>query len=110
MFHVKHGLLKEGKNMKTMIIKGKTFEFCGTTTRMNTSCEDIHEAYGRPSATKIHIWQNWKRFFEDELNTFDFGVATHNSWMFTITANFEIDEKWYFAEITPSHNRVYEIA
>ena len=56
--------------------------------------ESIYQAYGRPSETKVYIWESWKRWFE--------GVNGHNKdmWICSKNCNF------FSIAFTYSHNGI----
>ena len=69
----------------------------------------VIDVYGRPSQTKIAIYEDWERWFLD--NDGYCGVVSHNCNFFTINGRVidQITSKEYYCYITASHNRAYEI-
>ena len=69
---------------------------------------DIENAYGRPSQTKISIYNEWWYWFKQHDGVC--GVSSKNCNFFTISG-FVKDEngKLWQCYITPSHNYCYEV-
>lgn len=71
--------------------------------------DTIHDAYGRPSYTKISIWEKWQRWFYD--NGGYCWVASHNSNFFTIEGIVQDEHGYpYYCRITPSNNYCWKIS
>lgn len=70
---------------------------------------DIYSAYGRPSATKVVIWEDWDKWFRD--NDGYCKITSKNCNIFSITG-FVTDKetnKRYMAYITYANNYLYEV-
>ena len=76
---------------------------------------DIRECYGRPSISKVEIYEYWKEWFHS-LSQFDdvtfkqfHGVTSHNINQFTIGGLLELGQRDYIVVITKKHNRLIEV-
>ena len=93
-------------------INGERFEVNHVdtyTTAPHVNTRDIDDCYGRPSSTKLRIFNEWSNWF---LNNDGYcGVYSYNSNIFTITGVVVDKEtqKLYYCYITPSHNKAWEI-
>ena len=73
------------------------------------SYETIHTAYGRPSATKVSIWYDWEKWFND--NGGYCWVSSYNCNFFTIEGIVQDELGYpYYCRITPSNNYCWKIA
>jgi hypothetical protein len=81
--------------MKTIEINGRTFEVVNKRDKEslksqirrhkdNFSYRDIWDAYGRPSCTKVHIWDEWKNWQSQTKDVTYFEVAGAGSHAFSI--------------------------
>ena len=70
---------------------------------------DIYDAYGRPSQTKIAIWQDWERWFYEHDGVCV--IASKNCNFFTVQGWIKDDEtgKEYLAVITYANHYLYEV-
>lgn len=115
MFHVKHGSINQAtknKGEKTMkrwqfiIINGRSFELDTKNAGVNPNMiiRGIHDVYGRPSDTKISIFESWARWFIGNDGTVT--VRSYNCMFFTLHGVVRDAEtgNWYECDITPSHN------
>ena len=70
---------------------------------------DIHDVYGRPSQTKVNIYDGWAAWFNENNGWCD--VCSHNCNFFSIQGYVRDMEnrKMYFCYITPSHNKCIEV-
>ena len=103
---------KEGKRMgkkryENIKLFGENFilDTKETIGYKSISHDTIFDVYGRCSQRKISIWQEWKRWFNE--NNGWCSVHSHNCNFFTIQGyvrNFETREM-YFCYITPRYNR-----
>lgn len=94
------------KRWLTIELNGKFFELDTKTAGVNPNMviRGIHDVYGRPSATKVAIFEHWARWFIDNGGTVT--VRSYNSNFFTLHGVVQDDEtgNWYECDITPSHN------
>lgn len=71
---------------------------------------NIWQAYEKPSAAKVAIWEYWYNFFGDETHRFGNPfISGRNCFSFTVVCNV-YDENSDFigvARITRGHNRLY---
>lgn len=99
------------KRYETIELFGKTFELDTKETIVYQSVpyRTIYDVYGRPSTTKVSIYNNWDRWFREHNGYAD--VCSHNSNFFSIQGyvNDWDNRKLYFCYITPSHNRCIEV-
>ena len=88
--------------------------------------KDIYDAYQRPSAAKVSIWNEWVSWWRD-VNIFNDTYEVHNlrigsasCFMFTVCAivrEFDVDENGnylavatYIMRVTKAHNYLYKLA
>ena len=97
------------KKTKNINIGGIDFELVKS---INTPRElkELCECYTKPSTTKWLIYNEWLRLAYNDLNATKFGVASHNSMIFTLYFEFENNGKEYKAHITPCHNYISEVS
>ena len=98
--------------MKTIMINNVSFEIGKPITLLDIPTIkriSVTDVYGRPSLTKIAIYEDWERWFLD--NDGYCGVASHSCNFFTIKGRVidQTTNKEYYCYITASHNRAYEI-
>ena len=104
---------------KTIIINGKIFEVVNKRDREalasticrhknNFSATDIWDAYGRPSQTKVRIWDEWKDWQCNTPSVTYFEVAGAGSHQFSIEGIYA-DENGNegLMRITKSYNRIF---
>lgn len=91
-------------------IGGIDFELCGTVGASHgVAWRTLYDCYERPSARKQAIWDEWNRWFRIDMESGRYGVRSYNCSFFTITGVVEWEGKFYFLDITASHNRAYEM-
>lgn len=87
-------------------LNGRSFELDIKNAGVNPSMiiRGIHDVYGRPSDTKVAIFESWARWFIDNEGTVT--VRSYNSNFFTLHGVVRDAEtgNWYECDITPSHN------
>lgn len=100
---------------QTITINGVNFRLNNVKTVNNPIVfyKGIHDVYGRPSQTKIAIWESWANWFR-EINSHMFGVSSHNSNFFSISGVVTwVDEDnnptEYYVEITKSNHRAWRV-
>lgn len=104
--------------MKLIDINGETFEVIKPrkykpeyAVPSQWDYLNIYEAYEKPSAIKVDIWQYWVGFYGDD--NYSFGVpfiSGKSCFAFTITFNVFDNHtgEWLgIAIITRDHNRIY---
>lgn len=106
-------MIKDARRYATVEINGVTF----TLDKKNpVPCEhilhgysNIHEAYERPSETKISIWEGWRDWFY--MNDGECVISSKNCNFFTVEGWVKDEEtnKEYFAVITYANHRLYEV-
>ena len=70
---------------------------------------DIFDAYGRPSRTKIGIWEDWENWFIE--NNGYCTIVSRNCNFFSI-AGYVTDKdtkERYYCYITASHNKAWKV-
>ena len=105
--------------MNTIIINGKEFEKINETTKQaaalvsdisRTTKKDIFGIYGRPSVTKIKIYQSWKNWYKGiSDNDNNFGCMRGGSSTFSIGGIIEEANRTIYLYITKDHNRAVVI-
>lgn len=100
------------KKTEYIELGGKSFELCGTTNTTGrviygNDLNDIYNHYGRPSSTKVSIWNEWVHWADK--NNAQIEIASHNCFRFTITGWIECNGKRYQLWITDCHDRAYEV-
>lgn len=72
--------------------------------------DEIFEHYGRPSKTKVSIWNDWCDWC-DEMNKLGYScgieISSHNCYFFTIAGSVRKDGEVIDLWITAKHNRMY---
>lgn len=88
---------------------GASARFTGT----GAAYDEIYEAYGRPSYTKVQIWHDWCEWCYD-LNKHgmpcELWIASHTGFSFSIGGKVQYNGHVYQLWITRDHNRAYLIA
>ena len=96
---------------KNILLNGKHFELDTKKVGVNPNMviRGVSDVYGRPSARKVAIWENWVTWFVSNDGTCT--VASHNSNFFTIhgVVHDDVSDEWYECYITPAHNYCYLI-
>ena len=69
----------------------------------------IWDCYGRPSNTKVSIYEDWRNWFVRDCDTYNFGICSRNCNFFSIEGVIDVDGVLYYLYITRSHNRAYPI-
>lgn len=108
--------------MKYININGVDFElankelsFYGTINTFHTDGVTVSDVYGRPSATKLAIEDEWIRWFNELPKTpswqydYKFGVRSHNCNFFTLHGIISWENEWYYISISHAHNRAYKL-
>ena len=79
--------------------------------------DSINDAYDRPSACKVAIWEDWRCWFHREcimgegVADAKMWISSRNCFMFTITAYIVYnDGSGYVFYITRDHNHAYPLA
>lgn len=76
--------------------------------RVNAVYGSVWDCYVRPSTAKETVWLHWRDWF----NRFSehpgdyIGVASFNTFMFTIAGKIVVDGIEYHFKITPTHNYI----
>ena len=90
------------------------FELCGQVSRASINPleygwndDEIFDAYGRPSCTKVSIWKSWVEWARN--NGAKLKISSHNCNFFTIEGIARKDDQPYFLRITARHYRAYKI-
>lgn len=91
---------------ESIILNGRHFELNTREAGVNpnTVLRGIHDVYGRPSARKVAIFEDWARWFIDNDGTVT--VRSYNSSFFTLhgVVHDYVSDNWYECDITPAHN------
>lgn len=92
----------------------RRFELCGQVSRVfinpleyGWDRDEIYDAYGRPSCTKVSIWHSWVDWARK--NNAMLKIGSHNCNFFTIEGIVKQDGEPYFLRITARHYRAYKI-
>ena len=92
----------------------RRFELCGEVARVSINPleygwddDEIFDAYGRPSCTKVSIWHSWVDWARKSDAMLKIG--SHNCNFFTIEGIARKDGQPYFLRITARHYRAYKI-
>ena len=96
------------KQRQTIILNGKPFTLCKEVTNRQCSHRSLFDCYGKPSSTKVSIWESWLQWFHDQYSS-DFGVASYNCNFFTIEGKVEKDGQLYYIYITSTRQEAYPI-
>lgn len=90
------------------------FELCGQVSWASINSldygwddDEIFDAYGRPSCTKVSIWKSWVEWARN--NDAMLKISSHNCNFFTIEGIAMEDGQLYFLRITARHHRAYKI-
>ena len=102
------------KKWESITINGVTFELNtkDKVTNPFVYYRSVCDVYGRCSAAKKDIWEDWASWFRS-VNSHMFGVTSHNSNFFTIEGCFTWVDEFnkpveYYAVITKGHNRLWK--
>ena len=105
---------------QTVTINGETFELfkadAGASARITgtgAAYDEIYEAYGRPSYTKVGIWHGWCEWcYELNKNGIpcELWIASHTFQSFSIGGKVQYNGHMYRLWITKCHNRAYMVA
>ena len=97
---------KTMKRWTTIELNGMNFELDTKTAGVNPNMtiRGMHDVYGRPSGTKVSIFESWARWFIDNAGTLT--VRSYNCNFFTLHGVVRDAEtgNWYECDITPRHN------
>ena len=102
----------------------KTIDICGTRFEVikprepisdfsvSTRYRTLDHYYEKPSHSKISIYNKWREWLSDVLNSdngyvTNFGVSSANTFQFTLTFRLEWLDNIYVGYITRDHNRLY---
>ena len=92
----------------------RRFELCGEVSRVSIDPreygwddDEIFDAYGKPSCTKVSIWHSWVDWARKSGAMLKIG--SHNCKFFTIEGIANKDGQPYFLRITARHYRAYKI-
>lgn len=68
----------------------------------------VWDCYASPSIAKETVWLQWRDWFNShsEHPGDHIGVASFNTFMFTIAGKIEVDGVEYHFKITPNHNYI----
>lgn len=103
--------------MKTVEINGMIFEVRKSrmhpiTPIIGCNIAEIYDAYDRPSAIKIKIWNDWCMWCTDINNLANIQcgiqIESHNCFSFTINGSLRVDNKVYELYITKNHNILFK--
>ena len=104
--------------MKTLTLNGHTFKVTRPRKDIPSNCtcgmgseNSIYEHYGRPSDTKVAIWESWLKWAKETDGVTDFNICSANGYMFTIHGFYydEENDHGYNIYITPSKNELIEV-
>ena len=104
---------------QTLTINSVEFELfkadAGASARFTNGAayDEIYEAYGRPSGTKVlvwHVWCEWCYSCIEKGIPCTLGIASHNCMQFSIDGKIQYGGHVYALWITRCHNRAYIIA
>lgn len=98
VFEVLNNGTKEAESINHMVIsKCNTYYYY----------DSIYTAYDRPSARKVDIWEQWKRWFNGvNGNNKDIWICSRNSNFFSIGFKFKHNGVSVRGKITPSTQKV----
>ena len=100
------------KRYEYIEINNKSFKLDTLITReepAHWTLRTINDVYARPSQTKVHIWENWWRWFMD--NGGYCWVSSFNCNFFTIEGIVQDELGYpYYCRITPSYNYCWKIS
>ena len=92
----------------------RPFELCGEVSRVSIDPreyglddDEIFNAYGRPSCTKVSIWKSWVEWARN--SDASLKIGSHNCNFFTIEGIARKDGQQYFLMIIARHYRAYKI-
>lgn len=92
---------------ESIIINGKSFELDTKEAGVNPNMviRDIRDVCGRPSETKVAIWEKWVTWFVS--NDGACTISSYNSYFFSIhgVVHDYVSDEWYECFITAGHNR-----
>lgn len=102
---------------KYVEINGETFELMSGGVRLiyewqkvftaEHKYNDIYAAYAKPSARKVAIWKEWKRWADDM--PCRIWVESKSCNFFTICGFTEWKNKRYWLRVTRCHNYAWEV-
>ena len=100
------------RRYETITLNGVRFtlDTKDVTSETSISRRDVSDCYGRPSLTKLAIFNEWSNWF---LNNDGYcGVSSYNCNFFTIHGYVTDKEtgKRYYCYITKAHNTCIEVA
>ena len=100
------------KKQKQIINIGEDF----TVERKKVNYNDIgdfmtlYQCYERPSDTKANIYYKYERMLYDNCEYIEnYGVKSYNTFIVNLHAIIKINGVKYYATITPSYNKLFEI-
>ena len=104
---------------KTITINGETFELFKSNISESESFtngaayDEIYEAYGRPSYTKVQVWHEWCEWcytLNQNGIPCTLKIGSHSCHQFSIYGKVKFGGQVYSLWITRDHNRAYIIA
>lgn len=108
--------------MRKIEINGYEFELAKDTRNFyevinsqNHFGRTLWDCYTRPSHMKELIYALWKNWFDSleqpqpHMYAHRMGVYSYNTNVFTLSMLIQVDGKYYFLKITPSHNYATEL-
>ena len=105
---------------RIVTINGEAFELfkadAGASARFTGTgavYDEIYDAYGRPSYTKVQVWHEWCEWcyeLNKSGNPCALWIAGHTCSSFSIAGKVQYNGHMYRLWITKCHNRAYLIA
>lgn len=91
-------------------INGVTFKFHQRAKAPDFyGCKtDIYQAYSRPSAKKVAIFNEWKTT-ASKFDPTAFYITSYNTYTFSLAFEFWYEGMLYLANITPTCNHLYQL-
>ena len=74
------------------------------------SCDTLYQAYAKPSAEKVEIfdkWRAWKYQMGKTCSAIDMWISGHNAYKFTLEGYYVIDGAEFGFRITPTQKTVW---
>lgn len=91
---------------------GEDFEIVNNN-KINYYCKQfktMYQCYNRPSQEKESIYNYYYNLLLNNCDSvLSYGVRSYNTFMITLNAIIEKDNKRYYVLITPAHNYIIEI-
>ena len=88
----------------------KTFTLKRGAYTPQTRYHDLTDAYGKPSATKIAIWYDWKAWYlENSESDYDYmTICSRNAHVFSINGRITVDGVAYAFLVTRTRQELYK--